>query len=90
MSEVAALQAVFTVIRPEVAPVGTVAVMVVAETTVNEVAGTPPKETFVTPVKSLPLMVTVAPGAADAGEKDDMVGGAGAGVIGKLPYLFRR
>jgi hypothetical protein len=34
----------------------------------------PPNFTDVTPVKFVPLMVTVAPTAADVGVKDEMVG----------------
>ena len=42
-----------------VAPVPTTAVILVALTTVNEVAAVPPKLTAVAPVKSVPVMVTV-------------------------------
>jgi hypothetical protein len=58
---------------PEV-PAATTAVMLVAETTVNEVAAVPPKVTAVAPVKFVPVIVTVAPEAADVGLKDVMVG----------------
>ena len=42
-----------------VAPAPTTAVILVALTTVNEVAAVPPKLTAVAPVKSVPVMVTV-------------------------------
>ena len=42
-----------------VAPVPTTAVILVALTTVNEVAAVPPKLRAVAPVKSVPVMVTV-------------------------------
>ena len=44
-----------------VAPVGTVTVMVVALTTVNEVAAVGPNSTEVTPVKLVPVRVTKVP-----------------------------
>jgi hypothetical protein len=64
---------VVTITLPEV-PAATTAVIIVEETTVNEVAGVPPKVTAVAPVKFVPVMVTVAPEAADVGLKDVMVG----------------
>ena len=57
-----------------VVPLATTAVMVVAFTTLNEVAAVPPKLTAVAPVKLVPVMVTVAPVAADVGVKEPMVG----------------
>jgi hypothetical protein len=42
-----------------VAPVPTTAVILVALTTVNEVAAVPPKLTAVAPVKFVPVIVTV-------------------------------
>jgi hypothetical protein len=42
-----------------VAPAPTAAVILVALTTVNEVAAVPPKLTAVAPVKFVPVMVTV-------------------------------
>ena len=56
------------------APPATTAVMVVAETTVNEVAAVPPKLTAEVPVKFVPVIVTVAPVAALAGVNEAMVG----------------
>jgi len=55
------------------------AVIVVAFTTVNEDAGVPPKATPLAPVKFVPVIVMVAPDAAVAGVKDEMVG-AGTNV----------
>jgi hypothetical protein len=43
------------------APVPTTAVMVVGDTTVKELAGTPPKLTAVAPVKFKPVIVTIVP-----------------------------
>ena len=50
--------AVVIAITPVFAPVGTVAVISVAETTVKEVVFTPPKVTFDAPVNPVPVMVT--------------------------------
>ena len=61
-----------------VVPLATTAVMVVAFTTLNEVAAVPPKLTAVAPVKLVPVMVIVAPVPADAGVKEVMVG---AGIM---------
>ena len=49
-----------TLILPVTAPLGTVALMVVAEFTVK-VAFTPPNVTLLVPVNPLPLMVTCVP-----------------------------
>ena len=62
-----------TLTFPEV-PVATTAVMLVAETTLKEVAAVPPKLTAVAPVKSVPVKVTVAPLAALVGVKEVMTG----------------
>ena len=63
-------------------PVPTLAVILVEETMVYDVAGVPPKLTDVAPVKLVPVMVTVAPLAADVGEKEVIEGaGAGGGVV---------
>ena len=64
-----------------VAPFPTTAVMLVALTTVKEVAAVPPKLTAVAPVKLVPVMVTIAPVAADDGVNEPMVG---AGINVKL------
>ena len=58
-----------------VAPVPTTAVMLVALTTVNEVAAVPPKLTAVAPVKFVPVIVTVCPVPAEVGLNDAIVGG---------------
>ena len=63
---------------PDVPP-ATTAVMLVAETTVNEVAAVPPKLTAVALVKLVPVMVTVVPLTALVGVNEVMVG-AGTNV----------
>ena len=68
------LAAQVTTIFPE-APAGTTAVMVVEDTTLKDVAGTPPKLTLMTLKKLLPVMVTVVPVAAVVGVNELMVGG---------------
>jgi biotin-(acetyl-CoA carboxylase) ligase len=79
--ELAVPPGVVTDIIP-VVPLAITAVMLVALTTVKEVAGVPPKLTAVAPVKSVPIMVTVAPLAADDGVNELMLG---AGINVKLP-----
>jgi hypothetical protein len=56
------------------APLLTVAMIVVALGIVNELADTPPNLTAVTPVKSVPVMVTSIPGPAEAGVKELILG----------------
>lgn len=56
------------------APVHTEAVMVVAFTTVNEPANTPPKLTAVAPVKFVPVIVITVEVAPLVGVNDVMVG----------------
>src|SRR3982751_4532482 len=51
------------------------AVIVVAETTVNEDALVPPKITVLTLLKSVPVIVTVLPGAAVVGVNEVITGG---------------
>jgi hypothetical protein len=58
-----------------VVPAATTAVMLVALTTVNEVAAVPPKLTAVAPVKFVPVIVTVCPVPAEIGLNDVIVGG---------------
>jgi hypothetical protein len=76
--KVAALVAVppgvVTLIVPEVAPAGTLAVIDAAELTVK-VALVPLNETAVAPVKFVPLMVTLVPTDPLVGEKLVIVGG---------------
>jgi hypothetical protein len=64
---------VVTETTPDVPP-ATTAVMLVADATLNEVAGVPPKLTSVAPVKLVPEIVTVAPLAAEVGVKLVIVG----------------
>src|SRR5262245_19516206 len=59
---------VVTVIRPDVAPTGTVTVYLIGELTVNA-AEVPLNVTAVAPVKVAPLMATLVPGAPLAGVK---------------------
>ena len=66
--------AVVTLTLP-VAPAPTTAVMLVALTTVNEVAAVPPRLTAVAPVKFVPVIVTVCPVPAEIGLNDAIVGG---------------
>jgi hypothetical protein len=63
-----------TLIGPLVAPVGTVAVIVVAEFAVK-LALVPLNRTAEALVKLVPLMVTVAPGGPLVGVKLETVGG---------------
>lgn len=57
-----------------VEPLPTTAVICVLETTVKDVAGTPPKLTDEAVDKLVPLIVTVAPGPAFTGVKEVIVG----------------
>ncbi len=66
--------AVVTLTLP-VAPAPTTAVILVALTTVNEVAAVPPKLTAVAPVKFVPVIVTVCPVPDEIGLNDAIVGG---------------
>ncbi|HYZ14633.1 MAG TPA: hypothetical protein VFA08_13655 [Actinomycetota bacterium] len=65
---------VVTLIGPLVAVVGTVAVICVAEFTVNVVAATLLNVTEVAPVKFVPVMVTDVPTGPDVGVNDVIVG----------------
>ena len=80
LEELAVPPGVVTDIIP-VVPLATTAVMLVALTTVKELAAVPPKLTVVAPVKSVPVMVTVSPVAADVGVNELMLG---AGINVKL------
>ena len=84
-ARVAVPPGVVTLTLPEV-PEPTTAVMLVAETTLNEVAAVPPKLTAVAFVKLVPVMVTDVPTAPLVGLKLVMVG-AGAAVTVKLVAL---
>jgi hypothetical protein len=63
-----------TLIVPVVAPLGTVAVIEVPDTTLKVVADVPLKLTVVTPVKFVPVSVTVTPIAPLVGVNDEIVG----------------
>jgi len=71
---------VVTLIFPVVAPVGTVAVILVEETTVNVMAAVVLNFTAVAPVKFVPVIVAIAPTAPDVGEKLVTVGAAAKAV----------
>lgn len=64
---------VVTVMRPVVAPAGTVVVTVPELLTLN-IAALPPNETAVVPVKLVPLIVTPVPPGPLAGAKEVMAG----------------
>lgn len=68
---------VVTLILPVVAPVGTVAVICVAELTVKVVAEVVLNFTSLAPVKSVPLMVTCVPTGPLIGVKEEIVGVGG-------------
>ncbi len=59
-----------TWIGPAPAPIGTVAVICVSESTVNVVAGVDPKATAVAPEKPEPVMTTVSPTVPDVGSNE--------------------
>ena len=65
---------VVTTILPDVTPAGTVALIWVAEMTVNA-AAFPPIVTDVAPVKRVPVIVTTVPMLPWAGVKPVIVGG---------------
>lgn len=77
-ARVAVPPGVVTATLPEV-PLETTAVILVALTTLKEVAGVPPNVTAVAPVRLVPVMVTVRPVPDEVGVKDEMVG-AGTNV----------
>ena len=58
------------------APDATIAVMLVDDTIVNDVAAVPPKLTLVVPLKLVPVIVTVAPVPALVGVNEEIVGAA--------------
>jgi len=65
---------VVMVIFPVTAPVGTSAVTCLSESTLNVVAGTPPKVTLVVPMKVVPIMTTGVPTLPLVGLNDLMNG----------------
>ena len=77
---------VVTLIGPVVAPAGTVAVILVALTTLN-VAATPLKVTLVAPVKFVPVIVTVVPTGPNVGVNEAIVGAPAAVVTLKFCEL---
>ena len=78
--------AVVTETAPEaLAP--TVALMLVALTTVNVVAAVPPKLTAVAPVKFVPVILTTCPVLPDVGVNDVIVG-AGVAAVNVNPVLL--
>ena len=77
---------VVTEILPVVAPAGTVAVIFVAELTVN-VADVPPNLTDVAPVKFVPLIVTDVPTDPLFGENEVIVGAAPPFTVNFVPLV---
>ena len=71
-----AVPAGFVTLTLPVVPLAITAVMLVALTTLKEVAFVPPKLTADAPVKLVPVIVTVVPLPADVGVKEVMVGAA--------------
>jgi hypothetical protein len=71
---VAVPPAVVTVIGPLVAPLGTVVVIWLSESTVYVVVGVPLKATAVAPLKLAPLIVTVVPTGPLVGMNELIVG----------------
>src|SRR4051812_5677080 len=61
-------------------PLPTTAVMLVGELTVNELAGTPPKLTSLTPEKLFPVIVIIVPGSAMVGA-NEMINGSGTTLL---------
>src|SRR6202789_1550159 len=74
LSELMAVPLAVTVIEPEAAFVGTVAVIWVAESTLK-LALTPLNVTVEVEVKFVPVMMTLSPTAPLVGEKPEMTGG---------------
>ena len=69
------------------APAPTVALMLVALTTVNVVAAVPPKLTAVAPVKFVPVILTTCPVLPDVGV-NDVIAGAGVADVNVNPVLL--
>ena len=79
---------VVTVIFPVVAPLGTVAMILVPDPfTENEFAATPPNVTAVAPVRPVPLIVTEVPTGPLDGENEEIVGAAAVVVTVKFVAL---
>src|SRR5438093_10055169 len=79
--------AVVTAIFPVVAPVGTVALMLVSELTWKVVADVPLNFTLVAPVKCVPVIDTFVPTGPLVGVNDVMLGGFPLDVTVKLLEL---
>jgi hypothetical protein len=75
--EVAVPPGVVTAIGPVPAPLGTVAVICVADDTLNADAGVPANETEVAPLRPLPEIVTLVPTGPLDGLKEEIVGAGG-------------
>lgn len=82
--DVAVPHAVVTWMGPEVAPLGTVAVISLAETTVKEAAAVPLKATEVTPVKLVPVRETTVPAHPLVGEKEVIPGATTAKFVTEM------
>jgi hypothetical protein len=78
---------VVTLIGPVVAPVGTTAVICVAELTVKLVAAVVLNSTWVAPVRFVPVITTDVPAGPLVGENDVIVGPGGDPVTSKLYSL---
>lgn len=78
---------VVSTMRPDVAPLGTVNVRVVALTTVNEFTTAPLSVTVVVPAKSVPVTVTNVPTTPLAGVKLLIVGAGTTTANGTAPEL---
>jgi hypothetical protein len=79
---------VVTEIGPVVAPVGTVAVIWVAEFTTTLVAVIPLNLTTVVPIKPEPEITTEVPTCPEVGVKDVIVGASGVLVNAKLALVI--
>jgi hypothetical protein len=78
---VAVPAAVVTVMRPVLAPLGTVALINVSEATENVGAITPLNVTLLAPVKCVPVIDTFVPNGPLVGANDEIVGAAGGVVL---------
>jgi hypothetical protein len=77
LAEVVLPLGVVTEMVPLDVPAAITAVISAPLTTVNDVAGVPPNETAVAPVRFAPVIVTDAPGPADTGANPETVGADG-------------
>jgi hypothetical protein len=72
---------VVTVMRPVLAPLGTVALINVSEATENVGAVTPLNVTLLAPAKCVPVIDTLVPTGPLVGANDEIVGAAGGVVV---------